>query len=145
MDGAGALRQGPTRRTAPARTTVLAPTGANRLFTSASSMDVSESAQTIRIFVTQTSPFGTADFTCIHAPLGQDAASQEGVELVFDEVRQVRAGSIFGLGEEVRGVLLHQAVQRALFRAVLLVVNRCAIRRPLGLRADRLHTKLPKW
>jgi hypothetical protein len=41
--------------------------------------------------------------------VGQDAAFEEGVELVFDELRQVGDGSVFGLGEEGRGVLLHQA------------------------------------
>ena len=44
--------------------------------------------------------------------VGQDAAFEESVELVFDELRQVGAGSVFGLGEEGCGVLLHQAVQR---------------------------------
>jgi hypothetical protein len=42
-------------------------------------------------------------------------------------------------------VLLHQAVQRGLLRAVALVVNRGAIGRPLGLPADGLHARLPKW
>ena len=37
----------------------------------------------------------------------QDAAFEEGVELVFDEPRQVGACSVFGLGAEGRGVLLH--------------------------------------
>jgi len=50
--------------------------------------------------------------------VGQDAAFEEGVELVLDELRQVCAGSVFGLSEERRGVLLHKAVQRGLFRAV---------------------------
>ena len=77
--------------------------------------------------------------------VGQDAALQERVELVFDELRQVGAGSVFGLGEEGRGVLLHQAVQGRLFRAVAIVVNRGTIRRPLGLPANRLHARLPKW
>ena len=62
----------------------------------------------------------------------------------LDELRQVGAGSVFGLGEESRGVLLHQAVQRGLFRAVALVVDRGAIRRPLGLPANGLHAGLPK-
>ncbi len=75
----------------------------------------------------------------------QDAAIQEGVELAFDELRQVGAGSVLGMGEEGRRVLLHQAVQRGLFRAVALVVDRGAIRRPLGLPADGLHARLPKW
>ena len=43
--------------------------------------------------------------------VGQDAAFEEGVELVLDELRQVGAGSVFGLGEEGRCVLLHQSVQ----------------------------------
>ena len=65
--------------------------------------------------------------------------------LSLDELRQVGAGSVFGLGEESRGVLLHQSVQRGLFRAVALVVDRGAIRRPLGLPANGLHAGLPKW
>ena len=75
----------------------------------------------------------------------EDAAFEESVELVFDELRQVGAGSVFGLGEEGCGVLLHQAVQRGLLRAVTLVVDRGAIRRPLGLPANGLHAWLPKW
>ena len=75
----------------------------------------------------------------------QDAAFKEGVELVFDELRQLGAGSVFGLGEEGRCVLLHQAVQRGLFRAVALVVDRGAIRRWLGLLASGLHARLPRW
>jgi hypothetical protein len=77
--------------------------------------------------------------------VGQDAAFGEGVELVFDELRQVGAGSVFGLGEEGGSVLLHQAVQRGLFRAVAFAVDRGAIRRPLGLPADGSHARLPKW
>jgi hypothetical protein len=55
------------------------------------------------------------------------------------------AASAFGLSEERRGMLLHKAVQRGLFRAVAFVVDRGAIRRPLGLPADGLHARLPKW
>ena len=40
---------------------------------------------------------------------------------------------------------LHQAVQRGLLRAMALVVQRGAIRRPLGLLADGLHARLPRW
>jgi hypothetical protein len=57
----------------------------------------------------------------------------------------VCASSVFGLGEEGRCVLLHQSVQRGLFRAVALAVDRGAIRRPLGLPADGLHARLPNW
>ena len=77
--------------------------------------------------------------------VGQDPAFEEGVELVLNELRQASACSVFGLGDEGRGVLLHQAVQRGLFRAVALVVNRRAIGRPLGLPANDLHAGLPKW
>jgi hypothetical protein len=52
--------------------------------------------------------------------VGQDAAFQEGVELVLDELRQVGACSVLGLRDEGRGVLLHQAVKRGLLRAVAL-------------------------
>ena len=74
--------------------------------------------------------------------VGQDAAFEE---RVLDELRQVCAGCVFGLSEEGRSVLLHQAVQRGLFRAVAFVVDRGAIRRPLGLPADGSHARLPKW
>ncbi len=50
--------------------------------------------------------------------VGQDAALEDGVELVLHGLRQVGAGRGFGLGEEGRGVLLHQAVQRGLLGAV---------------------------
>ena len=65
-------------------------------------------------------------------PWATDAALQEGVELVLHELRQVSAGD--GFGEEGRGVLLHQAVQRGLLGAVALVVDRGTIGRPLGCR-----------
>ena len=70
---------------------------------------------------------------------------QEGVELILDESRQVGASLGLSLLEEGRGVLLHQAVKRGLFRAVALVVDRGAIRRPLGLLHRGLHARLPKW
>jgi len=76
--------------------------------------------------------------------VGQDAAFEKGVELVFDELRQVGAGRVFGLGEEGRGVLPYQAVQRGLLRAVAFVVDRGAMRRPLGPPANGLHARLPR-
>lgn len=50
----------------------------------------------------------------------QDAAFEEGIELVLDELRQVGAGGGFDFGEDGRCVLLYPAVQRRLLRAVTL-------------------------
>ncbi len=77
--------------------------------------------------------------------VGKDAAFEEGVELVFDELRLVGPGDHLCLGEEGRGVLLHQAVQLSLLRAVALAMDRGAIRRPLRLPANGLHDGLPRW
>ena len=48
-------------------------------------------------------------------------------------LRQVGAGSGFGLRDEGRGVLLHQAVQPGLLGTVTLILDRRAIGRPAGL------------
>ena len=77
--------------------------------------------------------------------MGQTAADEEGLELVRDERRQVGADSVFGLGEEGRGMLLNQAVPRGLRWAVAVVINRGAARRPLGLLQRGLHAPFPKW
>ena len=42
--------------------------------------------------------------------VGQDAAFDEGVELVFHELRQVGSGGRLGLRKDGRGMLLHQAL-----------------------------------
>ena len=73
-------------------------------------------------------------------PVRQDAAFQEGVELVTDELRQPGTCGLFGLGEETLSMLLHQAVQRGLLGPVALVVDRGAIAmRPPGLVSVGLH------
>ena len=74
--------------------------------------------------------------------MGQDAAFEEGVELVLDEARQFGAGAGLGVRDEAGRVLLHQAVQRGLLRAMAFVVERNAIRRRLP--ADGLHDGLPR-
>ena len=76
--------------------------------------------------------------------VGQDAALEEGVELVLDESRQLGARTGLGVGDEAGRVLLHQAVKRGLLGAVAFVVERGAIRRPLGLPADGLRDALPQ-
>ncbi len=76
--------------------------------------------------------------------MGQDAALQEGVELVLHELRQAGPGGGFGLGEEGRGVLLDKAVQRGLLGAVTFVVDRGAVARPVGLLRRGLHAVLPR-
>ena len=63
----------------------------------------------------------------------------------FTNCGRVGAGCGLSLCEEGRGVLLHQAVQRGLLGAVALVVDRGAIRRPLGLLHRGLHARLPRW
>ena len=55
--------------------------------------------------------------------VGQDAAFEEGVELVFDEPRQRGPGAGLGVGDEACRVLLHQAVQLGLLGAVAFVVE----------------------
>jgi hypothetical protein len=77
--------------------------------------------------------------------VGLDTALEEDSELILDKLRRVGSSGVFGLGEEGRGVLLYQAVQRGLFRAVALVVDPGATRRPLRLPVDGLHARLPKW
>jgi hypothetical protein len=71
--------------------------------------------------------------------VGQDAALEKSVELVLDEAGQLGAGAGLGVGHEAGRVLLHNAVQRGLLRAMALVVDRGASWRPLGLPADGLH------
>ena len=48
-----------------------------------------------------------------------------------------------GVGDEVDRVLLHQAVQRCLLRAVAFVVDLAAIGSPLGLLRRGSHDGLP--
>jgi hypothetical protein len=73
------------------------------------------------------------------------AALEEGVEFVRHELRQLGAHGCLGFGEEGRGVLLDQALQRGLFRAVPIAVNRGGIRRTRGLSANGSYARLQKW
>ena len=75
---------------------------------------------------------------CARMPHSRKASNSS----LTDELRQIGPGSGFGLGEEARGVLLHQAVQRGLLGAVTLVVDRRAIRRPVRLLHRGLHALL---
>ncbi len=67
----------------------------------------------------------------------QDAALEEGVELVLDELRQAGAKVPLGLGKERCSVLLHHAVQRRLLGAVALVAERavCGLALPRQRRS----------
>ena len=58
------------------------------------------------------------------------------------QLRQIGTSDGVSLLEEGRGVLLQQAVQRGLLGAVALVVDRGAIRLPLGLPTTGLHARL---
>lgn len=51
----------------------------------------------------------------------QDAALEEGVELVLDEPRQLGVRAGLGVGDEAGRMLLDQAVQRGLLRSVAFV------------------------
>jgi hypothetical protein len=53
----------------------------------------------------------------------QDAALEEGVELVLDEPRQLGVRAGLGVGDEAGRMLLDQAVQRGLLRSVAFVVE----------------------
>ena len=74
--------------------------------------------------------------------VGQDAAFEERVELILPKLRQIGADGGLSLREEGRSVLLHQAVQRGLFRAMTFVVDRGATLRPVGLLHRGLHALL---
>jgi hypothetical protein len=76
-------------------------------------------------------------------PVRQDAALEKGAELVLDETRQLGASAGLGVRDEAGRMLPHQAVQSGLLGAVACVVERGAVRRPLGLPADGLHDGLP--
>ena len=73
----------------------------------------------------------------------QDAALQEGIELVPDELAQFGAGAGLGMGDEAGCVLPHQAIERGLLGAVALVVGRGANGRPMWLPTVVLHDGLP--
>ncbi len=76
--------------------------------------------------------------------MGQDAALQEGIKLVFEESRQLGTSAGPGVGDEAGRVLLRQAVQRGLLGPVAIVVEPGAIWRPLSLPTDGLHARLSK-
>ena len=65
--------------------------------------------------------------------VGEDAALEKSVELVFDELGQRRAGLRLDLGQEDVEVLLDELIQRRVFGAPRFVVDRvrrwCALNR----------------
>ena len=71
----------------------------------------------------------------------QDAVSEEGVEPVIHELRQVGADGVFGLLEESRDVLLHQTVRRGLLGAVALASEQGCHPAPAGAAAPWLARK----
>jgi 2-hydroxychromene-2-carboxylate isomerase len=56
--------------------------------------------------------------------VGEDAALEKSVELVFDELGQRRAGLRLDLGREGVEVLLDKLIQRRVFGAPTFVVDR---------------------
>ena len=71
-------------------------------------------------------------------PVGQDAAFEDGVELVGHEALQRGPGAGLGAGDEAGRVLLHQAVPRGLLGAVALVVQ-CSDWSEMGGARRLLH------
>ncbi len=76
--------------------------------------------------------------------VGQDAALEERVELVRHEPRKIGAGVGSGLGDEGRGVLPHQAVQRSHLGAMTLAVDRRFTARPVRRLKRALHALPPR-
>jgi len=64
----------------------------------------------------------------------QDAAFEEGVELVLDVAGQLGTRAGLGMGDETGRVLLHHAAQRGLLGAVALVVERVRVGGPRRAR-----------
>ena len=66
--------------------------------------------------------------------VGQDAAFEKGLELVYDKLRQARTGFCFDPGEEGLEMFLHDLIQGCFFRAPPFVVkgNGVASRRRLN-------------
>ena len=56
--------------------------------------------------------------------MSQDTALEEGVELILDEARKLGVSAGLGVCDEAGRMLLHQAVQRGLLRAVALITER---------------------
>jgi len=70
--------------------------------------------------------------------VGRDAALEEGVKLVLDELRQAGASGLFGLGEEGLGMLLQQALKRGLLGAVARAMDRVRHQRYTNTRLMKL-------
>jgi hypothetical protein len=81
---------------------------------------------------------GTVRATQAQKTVGQNAAFQEGIELVFDEIGQTRPGLSLDLREKGLDVFLYQLVQRCFFGTPPLVVYAFCNRRGL----DRLVHEL---
>jgi hypothetical protein len=65
--------------------------------------------------------------------------------LGLDDLGQLTADAGLGVGDEAGSGLLHQALPRGLLGVVTFVVDRGAVRRPLGLPAEGWRARLPRW
>jgi hypothetical protein len=77
--------------------------------------------------------------------VGQDAALEERVELVPNELRQVGACSVHGVSDEGRGVLLHRVGELGTIGATQAVVNAVVDaldHAGLGRRAEQVQMPL---
>jgi hypothetical protein len=66
---------------------------------------------------------GTVSAAQVQKAVGQDAAFEKGIELVFDIRRQARPGLRFDLGHEGLELFLDQLIQGRFFRAPPFVVK----------------------
>ena len=76
--------------------------------------------------------------------MGQYAAFQKGIKLVFDELRKARARCLFNLRKEAGHMLLHKTIQRALFGAMALVMDARATAHIEWLLTKRLQALLQR-
>ena len=76
--------------------------------------------------------------------MGQNAAFKKSIKLVFDELRKTRARCLFHLRKEVGRILLHEAIQRALFWAMALIMDALATSRLERLLTQRLQALLQR-
>jgi len=78
-----------------------------------------------------------------HKTVGQNAAFEKGLELVFDELRQARTGFRFDLGEEGLELFLHHLIESRFIRAPPLVGKGSRVASRRRLKRSAHDARLP--